>query len=400
MENENKNNSYVLKSYEYAVKSALQNGDFKNASVQAANLVRYSPEGQPKENAVILSAEIFSDYNNYDSAIELLAPYTSGQNDFAAQTLFMTARIYEKQGNLTMADSFYRRIYEGLPKSSYAEEAMYRSGEVYYANQKYSEAYGRFNSYIYKYASGKFSDAALFYAGDSALRLGEIDRSIMLNRTLLQKYASSVYLYGANKNLLTAYYSQENYSQALQISKDLLKNFPQQAADDEIGKRVVELEKIVNGPDPRIAEKETEFSRLGGSTSTAGRHAGTELVRLYAENLYSQKDAYELAKELLVKENSAAEIADAALNADFIADYERRNGQNSSAAKMYLKAAEYYRRLSNEGGAAAALYGAAEAFAADGLYGDARETASLLKELYPQSLQAERVDRVTGDARN
>ena len=67
---------------------------------------------------------------------------------------------------------------------------------------------------------------------------------------------------------------------------------------------------------------------------------------------------------------------------------------------MYLKAAEYYRSVKNSSGAASALYGAAEAFAAEGLSGDARETAALLKELYPSSLQAERVDRVTGDARN
>jgi hypothetical protein len=67
---------------------------------------------------------------------------------------------------------------------------------------------------------------------------------------------------------------------------------------------------------------------------------------------------------------------------------------------MYLLAAEYYRNVKNGNRAAAALYGAAEAFAVDGLYGDARETAALLKELYPQSIQAERVDRVTGDARN
>ena len=56
--------------------------------------------------------------------------------------------------------------------------------------------------------------------------------------------------------------------------------------------------------------------------------------------------------------------------------------------------------MKNSSGAAASLYGAAEAFAADGFIGDARETAKLLKELYPQSIQAERVDRVTGDARN
>ena len=399
MESPVKTNSYVLKSYEYAVKAALQSGDFKNASVQAGNLVRYSAEGEPKHDAVILSAEIFSDYENYDSAIELLAPYTSGRDEFAAKTIFMTAQIYERQNKVSQADMLYRRIYEELPKSSYAEESMYRSGEVYYAHEKYSDAYGKFTSYIYKYTSGKFSDAALFYGGDCALRLGETDRAIMFNRTLLQKYPASVYLYGANKNLLSAYYNQENYSLALQIAKTLLKDFPQQAADDEIGKRLIELEKIVNGTDRRVAEKETEFAKLGEG-SADGRHVGTELVRLYAESLYTQKEAYDLATRLLAKQTSGSERADAASNAEFIADYERRNGENKKAAQMYLRAAEYFRGIKNAQGAAGALYGAAEAFAAEGLIGDARETANLLKELYPDSVQAQRVDRVTGDARN
>ncbi len=391
---------YSLRSYEYAVKAALQNGDFKNASLQAANLVRYSRDGEQKQKAIILSAEIFTDYENYDAAIELLAPYTAGRDDFAAQTLFMTARIYERQNKVSQADELYRRIYEGLPKSSYAEEAMYRSGEVYYSNEDYSPAYSRFNSYVYKYSSGRFSDAAFFYCGDCALRLGENDRSLMLNKTLLQKYPESVYAYGASKNLLEANYRQENFSQALSIAREMLKKFPQQAAEDEIGKRAKELERIVGGVDPRVAEKESEYQKLGETKTLAGRNAGTQLVKLYAESLSTQKEAYELASVLFAKQTGAEEREAAAYNAEFIAEYSRKNGDNKKAAQMYLKAAEYYRSVKNSSGAAASLYGAAEAFAAEGLAGDARETASLLKELYPESIQAERVDRVTGDARN
>ena len=391
---------YVLRGYEYAVKSALQSGDFKNASVQAANLVRYSQEGEAKQKAVILSAEIFADYGNFESAVELLAPYTTGRDDFAAQALFMTAKIRERQDMVSEADELYRRIYEGLSRSSYAEEAMYRSGEVYYSHGDYSPAYTRFNNYIYKYTSGKFSDAAMFYCGDCALRLGENDRCIMLNKTLLQKYPDSVYAYGANKNLLESYYRQENYSQSLSVAKNLLRDFPQQAADDEIGKRVNELEKIVSGTDRRVAEKESEYARLGEASTLAGRNAGTELVKLYAESLSTQKEAYELAVKLLARQTGSEERAGAAYNAEFIAEYSRKEGDNKKAAEMYLKAAEYYRSVKNNTGAASSLYGAAEAFAAEGLLGDARETASLLKELYPQSIQAERVDRVTGDARN
>ncbi|WP_022931138.1 tetratricopeptide repeat protein [Treponema bryantii] len=391
---------YILRSYEYAVKSALQTGDFKNASVQAANLVRYSPAGQAQQKAVVLSAEIFTDYENYDAAIELLAPYTSGRDDFAAQSIFMTAKIYERQNKLERADELYRRIYEGLPRSSYAEEAMYRAGELYYTHGEYSQAFSRFNSYIYKYANGRFSDAALFYSGECALRLGENDRCVMLNKTMLQKWPQSVYAYGANKNLLEAYYKQEDYSQALSIARGMLRDFAKQAADDEIGKRARELEKIVGGVDRRVAEKESAFAAAGEAGTVEGRRVGTELVRLYAESLSTQREAFELAERLFAKQTGAGERADAAYNAEFIAEYSRKNGENKKAAQTYLKAAEYYRSVKNEGGAAAALYGAAEAFAAEGLAGDARETAALLKELYPQSIQAERVDRVTGQARN
>jgi len=392
--------SYMLRSYEYAVKSALQSGDFKNASVQAANLVRYSPEGEQKQKAVVLSAEIFADYENYDAAIELLAPYTEGRDEFAAQSLFMTAKIYERQGKVQMADDLFRRIYEGMPRSSYAEEAMYRSGEIFYSKGDYSPAFTRFNSYVYKYASGRFSDAALFYCADCALRLGENDRCIMLNKTMLQKWPASVYAYGANKNLLEAYYRSEEYSQALGVARVLLRDFAEQAADDEIGKRAKELEKIVSGTDRRVAEKESEYNKLGGAGTAAGRAAGTELVRLYAESLSTQSEAYELAVQLFARQTGAGERADAAYNAEFIAEYSRKKGENKKAAEMYLKAAEYYRSVKDNSGAASALYGATEAFAAEGLRGDARETAALLKELYPQSIQAERVDRVTGDARN
>ncbi len=389
--------AYKLKGTEYAVKSALQTGDFKNASAQAENLVRLSEEGEQKQKAVILSAEIFADYKNYDAAINLLAPYTSGRNDFASQTLFLTAGLYERKGNIEKADEFYRKVYETLPRSAYAEEAMYRAGEVYYSAEKYAEAYTRFNTYIYKYSSGNFSEPAMFYCGDSALRLGEIDRVIMLNKTLLGKYPSGVYSYGANKNLLTAYYAQENYNASLQIARDMVRNYPEQSAEDEIGKRLSELEKIVNGTDPRVAKKQTEYNKAGASKTKQGRALGSELVRLYAESLYTQDDAYKLASELFPLQTSDSERGDAAGNAEFIADYQRKHQKNSDAAKMYLKAAEYYRSIRNSDRAAVCLYSAAEAFSADGLTGDARETAALLRDLYPDSIQAEKVGRITGE---
>lgn len=400
IESQDELSGYTLKSYEYAVKAALQNGDFKNASLQAGNLVKFSENDEDRHKAIVLSAEIFADYGKFDEAIQLLSPYTESNNDFSAQALFLTAGMYERKNEVVKADATYKKIYENMPRSGYSEEAMYKSGEVFYSTGNYSEAFKRFNAYIYKYTSGKFSDAALYYSGDCALKLGETDRSVMMNKTMLQKYPQSVYSYGACKNLLSAYYAQENYNEALSIARNMLKNYSQQSKDDEIEKRLIELEKIVGGTDRRVAEKQTEYSKLSGAKTKAGRVAGTQLVRLYAESLYTQSEAYELASLLLPEQVASDEREDAAFNAEFIADYCRKNQENKKAAQMYLKAAENYRSVRNGERAAAALYGAAEAFAADGLSGDARETAALLKQLYPESLQAEKVDRVTGGTRN
>lgn len=385
---------YLRQGYEYAAKSALQNGDLKSAAIQAENVVRVSQTVEEKQKAVVFSAEVFSDSGEYDKAISVLAPYTSGSGDFAAEALFLTAGMYNKKGDVKQADLYFNRVYTDYPRTAFSEEAMFRAGEVFYAHEDYGTALNRFTTYIYKYAEGNFSAAALFFGGDCALRLGENDRTIMLTNTMLQKYKNSIYTYGANKNLLNAYSNIENYNQALEVAKTLVKDFPQQAADDQIGKKLIQLEKLVNGVDKRVVDKQTEYEKHKGSTTKAGRIAGTQLVQLYAGSSYTQKEAYDLAVELLAKQKNGDERAYAASNAEYIADYNRNENNNVKAAEMYLLAAEYYRSVEDGDKAAVVLYGAVEAFMADGYEGDGRQTAELLKSLYPESRQAQRVDRL------
>lgn len=385
---------YLRQGYEYAAKSVLQNGDLKNAAIQAENVVKVSEPGEEKQKAVVFCAEVFSDSGDYDKAISILAPYVNGEDNFAAEALFITAGMYNKKGDVKQADLCFNKVYTDYSRTPYSEEALFRAGEVFYAHEDYGTALNRFTTYIYKYAEGQFSAAALFFGGDCALRLGENDRTIMLTNTMLQKYKNSIYTYGANKNLLNAYSNVENYSQALEVAKFLVKEYPQQAADDEIGKKLIQLEKLVNGVDKRVVNKQAEYEKHKGSTTKAGRIAGTELVQLYAGSSYTQKDAYDLAVELLGKQKNPDERSYAASNAEFIADYNRKENNNQKAAEMYLTAAEYYRSVDDSEKAAVVLYGAVEAFMADGFEGDGRETAELLKSLYPESRQAQRVDRL------
>lgn len=385
---------YIRQAYEFAAKSALQNGDFKSAVVQAENVVKNSVNEKDRQNAVIFSAEIFSDYGNYDKALEILKPYTTVKNDFTVQALFLSAKIYEKKSEPSKADEIYQKIYNDYSRTPQAEEAMYRAGEVFYSIADYVTALNRFNNYIYKFANGRFSDAALFFGGDCALRLGQNDKAIMFTNTMLQKYKDSIYTYGANKNLLAAYTAQENYSQALLVAKNLVQNYSEQAADDGIGKQLVQLEKLVNGTDKMVVQKQTDYEKNRGSATKKGRAIGTELVQLYAASSYTQNEAFELAIELLANQTSDDEKQDAAKNAEFLGDYYRKQNQNKKAAEMYLKSAEYYRSADDSSKAAVVLYGAAEAFAAEGLIGDAKETGNLLKQLYPESRHAQKVDKL------
>lgn len=394
--------NHLRKSYEYAAKSALQNSDFKNAAIQAENLIKYSQNKEEKQNAVLFCAEIFADYADYDNALNILLQYSTVSDnkndlnydkDFVSKVLFNCAKIYELCENLEKADYFYTKVYKDFPDNKLSQEALYRNAGVFYSVGDYASAFNKFNEYIYNYVSGEFVDAALYFGGDCAIKLGEIERSIIFNQTLLKQYPKSVYVYGANINLLAAFYQKEDYSQALQIAKNLVKKFPKESADDEIGTKLIELERIVQGTDRRIVEKQSEYEKNGKSSTVKGRICGSELVKLLAENPLTQKDAFLLAEEILQLQTSDDEKTYAAQNAEFIADYYRKNQKNKDAASMYLKAAEFYRTF-DDSKSAITLYSAVEAFLADNYVSDADAVSKLLKELYPQSRQAQRVDRL------
>ena len=383
---------YLYKSYEYGTKAALMQGQLKNASEMAQGMINASANQTQKQNAIIYCSEILSDNKDYDGAIALLTSYSQEGSDFTIQCLTAIAKVYEKKGEIEKADEQYERIQRDYKGTAAAEEAVYRSGEIYYSAQKYSEAETRFTKYNYSYVDGRYSDAAYYFSGDCNMKNGALDKAIMQNVTLINKYPKSIYSYGAYKNLLLAYYEQENYTDALSTARLLIRDYKDQAASDGIGQRIVELEHIVGGTDRIVVEKIGEYERAGKTSTKKGRNAGSELVQLYAQHDDKEK-ALSLALELLETQKDGDEMYYAAQNADFVADYYYNLQQSQKAAEYYLKAAEYYRASGQDKDdkAAAALYSAVDSFVSAGLKGDAREIANLLIELYPETKQGKKV---------
>lgn len=392
------NDSYIRQACDFSIKCALQNGDFKNASAQAELFMRLSKTKEEKSEAVLLAAQIYSDSGNYDKAIDSLADFTSDRSDFGLQALYQTALVYEKKGELDNAEISLEKIISRAGKSKYSETALFHQGEMYYSAKDYVTAENRFNKYVYKYADGEYADAALFYCADCDLRLGSYEKAIMLSEVFLSKFDRNTYSYGVYKNLMNAYYEEENFEQALITARTLLQKYPEQAGDDGIGKKANELTKLVSGSNKAVALKLNQYERLGGADTADGRKCGTELVQLYWKDSETQKEAFNLAQKLCViqagKNNEAESYAE---NLNVCAEYYRMNGNAKKAAENYLSSAMAYRSAGKDLQAAQSLYSAADAFVAAKLNGDARETAKTLKELYPESEYALAIDRITGN---
>lgn len=389
---------YPAQAYELAAKSALQLRKYDQAAAQGEKLIQILESTGEKQTAVLFTAEIYVDGGYYKSAIDLLQPWCNKNDGFAIESQLKIAQIYQKNGNLSQAEQYYENVVTSYGKTVFAEEALYDCGEMFYSKGNYEKAEDKFSRYIYKYVDGKFAENALFFSADCNFKLEKYDRSVMLNNRLCQKYPQSTYLYGTYKNLLEGNYLLKNYTEALVAAKYLNANFELQAKNDGIPRRILELEKILSGSDTLVAKLFSEFEQKGGIKTVAGRHKGTELVQLYVADEATKSEGIILALQLLPLEqgNLSEEVSDAAMNASLIADWYRGKSASKDAAQHYLLAAEYYRSCEgvDEMLPSSALYSAVEAFVADGLVGDARETAKLLKSLYPKSRYASAVDRL------
>ena len=402
------NNNYKLsaelrnKAYDFAAKSALRFGDFDKAALQAEALVSFAQNDEEKYNAALFCSQIYADKKDYAKAVSTLEPFTKKQTNTAISALFQIAKIYENAGDDDKAEAEYKIIYTDFSRTPEAEEAMYRCGELYYSKGNYKKAEEGFTKYIFTYVGGRFTDAAYYFSGESNLKLGDNNRCIMQNKTLLSKFPQSLYYYAGAKNLMQAYYDEGFYAESLDIAKKIVAKNKKQAEADGIVEKITELEQITAGTDRRIVEKRSEFTKKGELATVEGRIAGTELVALYAQFDEYYEEAIALAKKLLPlqapDEKSSKKNFDDVLcgakNADFLAlDYENKALYKESA-EMYLKAAECYRICGKgyETDAAAALYSASSAFVSANQSGDAKATAKLLKSLYPGSKQANKVD--------
>lgn len=344
-------------------------------------------EGEIHESVLLLSG-IYTDFADFDRALEVLKPYSSQNDDFGNECLYLLAQVYVQKKDFTKADSCYKTLSEQNSSPELAQEALFRRGELFYTNEKYSKAIPLFESYMKNYFEGKFFDAAMYFEADSLLKTGKTEKASLYFMQIIQNYGDSTYKYAARKNMVELFRQNGEYSAALQMAQKMMQEYGSQAQSDGIPAMEKELKALASGADKEILEKEIQYENSGFEKTAESRIAGTELVKLYAKSLNFTK-AEKLAVQLLkIQEKNEAEVECAFENAQFLAGLYRNQNKKEISAQMFLKAAQFARKCGKNEEASRCLYGAAESFDAAKKTGDAKSTVELLQKLYPQSTYA------------
>ena len=393
--NQSKNFPLLRQASIFASECALQTNDFVNAKKMAQNVVDYSSTEKEKRESVFFNAKIFVDSGDDNLALELLLPYTNQKNEFAFQCLFLCAEIYVKKGEIQNALDIYKTLSEQKISLSFAEEALYRQGELNFSNKNYDFALKNFEDYIKKYPSSQYFEDSLFYAGLSLFYKNEMQKASLYFENLVQN-KKSTYRFAALKLLIELNEKSKNYEKALFYTKEILSSFENQAKQEGFDKKLREISILLKGDDSKIILLEDKFLEAKKEKTLEGRKIGVELLENYAKQSFDRfyyDKIISLSKNMIQNFKDTNEENEMNAKVHFILAQTYRNySENALAAENFLSSSNLFIKCGLNEESANSLYRACEAFDAAELKEDCKSTAVLLKKLYPSSQYAQKVE--------
>lgn len=386
------NSKYEKLAYQYSIRNAINLQNKEKVIELSEKLLDLTKDYNEKVKMAIFVAEIYSDFADYQKAINVLQPYTKDFSEKNMNAIFTLAKLYENNKDYSKAHSVYTSIYTKFPKNEYAPQALFQQAHLYYSLKEYDKAEDCFYDFIYKFPNDENLPAAMYYCSDCYLKNGKKQNALMMCNTIVKSYPDCTYEYASYKNLVFILYDLQDYGAALETANLLIKKYPEQVVSDGIVEKQKELNKIVSGTDKEIAKKYAEYTKVGNN-SVKGRILGTELVALYMKNNSESQEAFNLANELVKLQTSDSETYYKAQNYENLAHYYKNKNEYKNAADMFLQATEFY-RVTDKIKPAETLYLGTECFNLAGMFSDAEETAQLLINLYPNTEYAKNVKKL------
>lgn len=368
---------------------------WKKGAVLAQNFVNSAESPRQKQEAVLLAAKIYGDGGQYQQALELLSPYTGGQDDLSLSCRFLRCELLTSLGKLDEAIQAYGELaeicgsfHDGQQNQevvALGDRAAYRQGELLYSQGKNREAASAFALYRRHYPAGSYRDAALYFNGEALEKEGETHQAILQHETLLKQHPSSPYVFSSMVGLVDLYKKTGEYDRGLAVGNHVLSQFPQQAQEVNIQGKMAELRFLSQGMELNHASVLAKFQQAGKTGTVAGRKLGLELAHFYVNDFEGTNEGEMLLLQILEQCGAGEEVV-AAGATSLLGDLYRGQNRYQEAAGYFLQAAQSYLAMGNlQEEAASALYRGAESFDAAGMTADSRAVAHRLATLFPKS---------------
>jgi len=334
-----------------------------------------------------------SDWTGALKALDLAASFSS---PLTVRALFEKANVYYRMGEIQEADAAFAMIQRNFSQDPQAEAAAYRRGELYYEAKQWREALDRFTQYRQSYVRGNKVDGALYFSALIQRELSQIDSSILLWERLLREYQGSTYRLPAMIALEKAYWTKQDWENALRVGTSAIVEFGDAAKSAGFEDDVAILRYLIAGMSEKAARLQVQLIKQQGVTTMAGRKTALELARYYIIESSQREAGVALADQVLAymgeDPGSAAEAQ--FLKGEYYAlleSWEKSTDAYLDAINVAgrLKASEIRQDLIPE-----ALFKAARNTLRLGKTESARRLLETLKKQYGTSLWAKQADQL------
>jgi TolA-binding protein len=155
----------------------------------------------------------------YDSAIvnyeKVLEQFPSSQYVFDAVTGIQYS--YVAKGNPERAVSFLGEFVSKNPGLSYADQLLFKKGEIYYSIRQYDKAKLEYKNFTSAYPNSKLTADAYYWVGKCAQNLKQDDEAIFNFEKVLNGYKDSEIASVSILEMGTIYRSAKNYDAAISV---------------------------------------------------------------------------------------------------------------------------------------------------------------------------------------
>ncbi len=111
-----------------------------------------------------------------------------GVDPSSPENIYRKAMSYLKAGDYDRASGLFLYLVQSFPDSDLADNALYWTGECYYATHNYSDAIEYFNKVLSQYPDGNKVPDAILKIGFSYLKMGNVEKGREYLKMVINNY--------------------------------------------------------------------------------------------------------------------------------------------------------------------------------------------------------------------